>query len=80
MKNLLQSIRPLKSVLLVLTLLFVFTHCEENVQKQKEKEIPITAISVGLKAFIGDGNASIKNVSNYFAHQYNLDLMQSFNS
>jgi len=31
------------------------------VQKQKEKEIPITAISVGFKAFIGDGNASMKN-------------------
>ncbi|MBX2897097.1 MAG: hypothetical protein KF763_16745 [Cyclobacteriaceae bacterium] len=79
MKKLPQSSRPMKFVLLSLTLLFVFTHCEENVQKlKKEKEIEITAISEGLKAFIGDGNASMKNVSDYFANQYNFNFDAEF--
>jgi len=69
----------LKSIVLSLSLLFVFTHCEENnLEKPKEKEIKLSAISEGLKAFIGDGRASMKNVSEYFSKQYNLDFDAEF--
>jgi len=79
MKKLLQSVKLIKFVVLNLLLLFVFTHCEENLQKpKKEKEIEVSAISEGLKAFIGDGNASMKNVSDYFSSQYNFDFDAEF--
>ncbi len=78
MKNLLQSVM-LKSTVLSLFLLFMFTHCEENnLERLKEKEIELSAISEGLKTFIGDGNASMKNVSEYFSKQYNLDFDAEF--
>lgn len=75
MKKLLESIKPVRFGLLSLTLLFVFTHCEENVQKPKQaKLMEVSAISEGLKAFIGDGNASMKNISDYFTSEYNFDF------
>jgi hypothetical protein len=75
LQSAIQSATVLKSIALSMVLLFVFTRCEDGyVEKPKEKEIELAAISGGLKAFIGDGNASMKNVSVYFAEQYNLDF------
>lgn len=78
MKTLLRSVM-LKSIALSLLLLFMFTHCEEsNLEKPKEKEMELSAITEGLKAFMGDGNASMKNVSEYFSKQYHLDFDKEF--
>lgn len=71
MKNLQPAM--LKYMVLSLLLLCMFTHCEE-VPEPKEKEIELSAISEGLKAFIGDGHASMGNVSDYFRKQYKLDF------
>ncbi|MFN7405071.1 MAG: hypothetical protein ACK5SL_00870 [Cyclobacteriaceae bacterium] len=69
----------LKSIVLSLFLLFMFTHCKENNSEiPNKKEIEISAISEGLKAFIGDGKVSMRNVFGYFSNHYNFDFDAEF--
>ena len=72
MKN--HNLITLRNVWLAIVLLLVFTHCDESFPKPKGKTIEVSAISDGLKAFTGDGNASMKNVSDFLSKEYNIDF------
>ncbi len=76
MKNVINSVKLkfLMGLLLILTL----TQCNENLETSKERKIDITEISNGLKAFIGNGENSMENVSAYFLNHHQVDFIDEY--